>query len=286
MAAPNLSTELLRTFVAVVEADGFLRAAERLHKTQSTVSQQIQRLEEEIGTKLFKPNGRKRALTTAGETFHGYARRMIDLQENALAAIAGPQPAGQLHLGVSNSLSDGPLPTLLTRFARTYPNVQVNVRTGFSTGLVAGFERGEFDAVLVLDEPGGARNGIVLESSQMVWIGPESFDWDRGQPLPIASFDSPCGFHKAATTALDRARIPWRLVYTTSSVTGLIAAVRAGMAVTARTPHALQPGTSLVQTALGLPELPALDIVLLRAQSMPLGGVLEGMLEAGSLFAA
>ncbi len=262
MAAPNLSTELLRTFVAVVEADGFLRAAERLHKTQSTVSQQIQRLEEEIGTKLFKPNGRKRALTTAGETFHGYARRMIDLQENALAAIAGPQPAGQLHLGVSNSLSDGPLPTLL------------------------GFERGEFDAVLVLDEPGGARNGIVLESSQMVWIGPESWEWDRSEPLPIASFDNPCGFHKAATTALDRARIPWRLVYTTSSVTGLIAAVRAGMAVTVRTPHALQPGTSLVQTALGLPELPALDIVLLRAQSMPLGGVLEGMLEAGSLFAA
>ena len=283
---PNISTELLRTFVAVVEADGFLRAAERLHKTQSTVSQQIQRLEEEIGTKLFKPNGRKRALTTAGETFHGYARRMIDLQENALAAIAGPQPAGQLHLGVSNSLSDGPLPTLLTRFARTYPKIQVNVRTGFSTGLVAGFERGEFDAVLVLDEPGGARNGIVLESSQMVWIGPESWEWDRSEPLPIASFDNPCGFHKAATTALDRARIPWRLVYTTSSVTGLIAAVRAGMAVTVRTPHALQPGTSLVQTALGLPELPALDIVLLRAQSMPLGGVLEGMLEAGSLFAA
>ncbi|MCB1798703.1 MAG: LysR family transcriptional regulator [Gammaproteobacteria bacterium] len=286
MATPNLSTELLRTFVAVVEADGFLRAAERLHKTQSTVSQQIQRLEEEVGTKLFKPNGRKRALTTAGETFHGYARRIIDLQENALAAIASPQPAGQLRLGVSNSLSDGPLPALLTRFARTYPNVQVNVRTGFSAGLVAGFERGEFDAVLVLDEPGNTRNGVVLESSQMVWIGPEAFEWDRRQPLPIASFDNPCGFHKAATTALDRARIPWRLVYTTSSVTGLIAAVRAGMAVTVRTPHSLQQGTALVQTELVLPELPSLDVLLLRAKAMPLGGALEDMLEAGPLLGA
>ena len=279
MSFPNVSSELLRTFVTVVEADGFLRAAERLHKTQSTVSQHVHRLEQEIGTKLFQPDGRKRRLTLAGEIFHGYARRMLDLQDAALAAIAGPQIDGELRLGVTNSLSDGPFPQILARFTRAYPQVRINVQIAYSADLKAGYDRGEFDAVLVLEEHGRTMAGLVLETSPLVWIGPGEFDWDGREPLPIATFDRPCGFHQATIDALDRARIPWRLVYATSNVTGLIAAVRAGIAVTARTSHAVQPGTALVQDILGLPPLPIYDVVLHRAQTMPAGDVLEQMLK-------
>ena len=283
MSFPNVSTELLRTFVTVVEADGFLRAAERLHKTQSTVSQHIQRLEQEIGTKLFQPDGRKRRLTLSGETFHGYARRMLELQDAALAAIVAPQIEGELRLGVTNSLSDGPFPQILARFTRAYPQVRVNVQIAFSADLKAGYDRGEFDAVIVLEEHGRAMAGSILETSPLVWIGPGDFDWDRSEPLPIATFKHPCGLHRAAINALDRARIPWRLVYATSSVAGLVAAVRAGIAVTARTSHAVQAGTALVQETLNLPALPTYDIVLLRAKAMPAGDVLEQMLRDHAL---
>lgn len=278
MALPNVSSELLRTFVSVVEADGFLRAAKRLHKTQSTISQQVRKLEDELDTALFQPDGRKRKLSPAGETFYGYARRMLELQDTALAAISQPDIAGHLRLGVTHGLSDGLFPQILARFIRAYPRVHVHVHVGYSADLKAAYERGEFDAVIVLERHGKAMSGSILETNQMVWIGPIDFQWDRRQPLPLATFDHPCGFHRATTEALDRARVPWRLVFTTSSVTGLIAAVRAGIAVTARTPHALQEGTALMQETLGLPALPSYDVILLRAKAMLTGDILEKML--------
>ena len=285
MALPNVSTEILRTFMSVVESDGFLRAAKRLHKTQSTVSQQVRKLEDELGTALFQPDGRKRRLTPAGETFFGYARRMLELQDAAVAAISQPDIGGHLRLGVTHGLSDGPFPQILVQFIRVYPRVKVHVQFGYSADLKAAYERGEFDAVIVL-EHGKAMSGSILENNQLVWIGPVNIQWDKRQPLPLATFDHPCGFRKATTEALDRARIPWRLVFTTSSVTGLIAAVRAGIAVTARTPNALQEGTALVQETLELPDLPSYDVVLLRAKAMPAGDVLEEMLLNSALKAS
>lgn len=278
MVLPNICSELLRTFVSVVESDGFLRAAERLHKTQSTVSQQVRKLEDELGTALFQPDGRKRRLTSAGETFFGYARRMLELQDVAVAAISHPDIGGHLRLGVTHGLSDGPFLQIIAQFIRVYPRVKVHVQIGYSADLKTAYERGEFDAVIVLEQHGKAMAGSILEMNQLVWIGPVNFQWDKSQPLPLATFDHPCGFHKATTEALDCARVPWRLVFTTSSVTGLIAAVRAGIAVTARTPHALQEGTALVQETLGLPALPSYDAVLLRAKAMPAGDVLEELL--------
>lgn len=283
MATPNLSTELLRTFITVVESDGFLRAAQRLHKTQSTVSQQIQRLEEETGAKLFRPDGRKRKLTTAGETFYGYARRMLDMQNTALAAIQQPDIEGPLRLGVSNSLSDGPFSQLIARFIKAYPGISVYVHVGYSAELKAAYDRGEFDAVLVLEQQGSVRSGVVIESHRLQWITPVDFEWDRSQPLPLATFDHPCGFHMSATAALDRAGIPWRLVYTTSGLAGLMAAVKAGLAVTARTQHALQPGTRLADVGWELPELPSYDMVMLRSNTMPVGDAFELLLSGTRL---
>ena len=203
-----------------------------------------------------------------------------------MAAIASPQPAGQLRLGVSNSLSDGPLPALLTRFARTHPNVQVNVRTGFSAGLVAGISSAaEFDAVLVLDEPGNTRNGVVLaESSQMVWIGPRhlnGIDASRcpsrrsiTRAVPQSRHDGarPCP-HSLAPRLHDAER------------NRLIAAVRRDGCHCSNAAFAATRN-GFGSDGVGAAELPSLDVLLLRAKAMPLGGVLEDMLEAGPLLGA
>jgi len=283
MPAPNLTSELLRTFVTVVDLDGFNRAAGQLHKTQSTVSQQIHRLEQELGCALFEARGRKRRLTAAGERFVGHARQLLRMQEAAIAAIADSAIEGELRLGVAQGLSEGPFPELLAQFARSYPRVRLHVHTGFARDLTAGFERGDYDLILTVrhaasSDAGSAR---VLGQAQLVWIGAEHGDadlpLDGEAPLPLATFSPPCTFRQVAVDALNQAGIPWRVAYTTTSLPGLMAAVKSGLGVTARTEHALVPGTAIVAPPAQLPSLPPVDVVLRHARQSRIGDLLEAL---------
>jgi DNA-binding transcriptional LysR family regulator len=279
MANPNLSTELLRTFVTVVDLDGFNRAARQLHKTQSTVSQQVRRLEQELGCALFTAQGRKRRLTVAGERFVGHARQLLRMQEAAVAAVADSAIEGELRLGVAQGLSEGPFPELLAQFARTYPRVRLHVHTGFARDLAAGFERGDYDLTLTVCHVGAAGGGRVLGQAQLHWIGAEAAvgepPWDGAAPLPLATFSPPCTFRQVAVDALNAAGIPWRVAYTTTSLPGLMAAVKNGLGVTARTEHALVPGTAVIAPPAALPSLPPVDVMLRHARQTRIGDLLE-----------
>lgn len=261
MRQPSISSEWLRTFITIVDAGGFIRAAEHLHKTQSTISQHIRRLEEETGTTLFTAQGRRRVLTPAGEAFNGYARKMLDLQNEAMLAIRQTAIEGEIRLGVSHSLSEGIFPILLGRFAASYPHVRISVTTDHSHALIQAFDRGEYDLTLTLEQ--GTTSGKVLGTEEMVWIGPENFHWqDNSQPLPLAAFTEPCQFRTASTQALDQAGIPWQIIYNANSLSGLMAAVRSGLAVTVRARHAVTAGTEILTPRLVLPELPGIQVVL------------------------
>jgi DNA-binding transcriptional LysR family regulator len=286
MPRPNLSTELLRAFVTVVDLDGFNRAALHLHKTQSTVSQQIRRLETELGLALFAPAGRKRRLTAAGERFVGHARQLLRLQEAAVAAIADSAIEGEIRLGVAQGLSEGPFPELLARFARAYPRVRLHVHTGFARELNAGFERGDYDLILVVAPRGhgpgpGAGSERPLGQARLHWIGAhpeiEAFGWDGAEPLPLATFSPPCAFRQVAVDALNQAGIPWRIAYTTTSLPGLMAAVKSNLGVTARTEHALIPGTDIISPPTPLPVLPPVDVILRQARPSEIGDRLEAL---------
>lgn len=278
----NLSTDLLRTFVAVVELDGFNRAAARLHKTQSTVSQQIHRLEQELGAALFAPEGRKRRLTAAGERFVGHARQLLRMQEAALAAVAESEIEGEVRIGVAQGLSEGPFPELLAGFARAYPRVRLHVHTGFTQDLSAAFEHGDYDLVLTVCRTGaGHPAGRRLGQAKLHWIGPDQAGdhWRCGPagPLPLATFSPPCTLRAAAVDALNAAGIPWRVAYTTTSLPGLMAAVKNGLGITARTERALIPGTAIIDPGGHLPELPPVDVVLRQAGQSRIGERLEAL---------
>jgi len=284
---PNLTTELLRTFVTVVDLDGFNNAARRLYKTQSTVSQQIRRLEQELGHGLFAAQGRKRRLTAAGERFVGHARRLLSMQEAAVAALGEGAIEGEVRLGVAQGLSEGPFPELMARFARDYPRVRLHVHTGFTRDLVAGFGQGDYDLILIVRRGGagadtgaaaGLGTGRVLGQARLRWIGAEDGEqWgpERDAPLPLATFAPPCTFRQTAVDALNDAGVPWRVAYTTTSLPGLMAAVKNGLGITARTQYALVPGTRLLPAACGLPELPPVDVVLHQAGHSRIGHLLE-----------
>lgn len=256
MAQANLSSELLRTFITVVEQDGFIRAAGALHKTQSTVSQQIKRLEQEVGVVLFRSAGRRRILSAEGEMLLGYARRMLALQDDALASLRVSDQSGELRLGVSQGMSEAVLPAILADFTRINPAVRFDVETAFSMELNAGFDRGEYDLVVTLSMDEMEGKGELLGVEPLAWIGAQGWEWRGYREIPLAMYANRCQFRKTAVTALELAGIPWRLMYKASGYQGLMAAVRAGLAVTARPQSAVGEGLELVGDRLGLPGLP------------------------------
>lgn len=269
MPQPNLSTELLRTFITVVDEDGFIRAAERLHKTQSTISQQVRRLEQELGVDLFRSEGRKRVLTSTGETMLGYARQMLALQDDAFAAITEQSAEGELRIGVSLSLTESMLPSILARFKRHNPGIRLNVQTDYSNSVCQDYDNEQYDLALILRRERSQVKGELLGYEQLIWIGPAGYQWSKNRPLPLVLLNEPCLFREATLGALSGTPLSWRTVYSTTSFTSLMAAVRADLGVTVRTQGALAEGTESIGSRLGLPELPPVYIELRHHTKVP-----------------
>ncbi len=284
MRQPNLSSELLRSFITVVEKDGFIRASEHLYKTQSTISQHIRRLETELNTTLFMPEGRRRVLTPAGHLMLGYARRLLALQQEAQLALKQTTVEGEIRLGVSRSMGEQIIPELLARFTRFYPGLQLLVETGYSHELIQRYERGDYDLVLTLERHPSA--GEILGSEPMVWIGALDFAWESPKPLPLAGYVAPCQFRETGINALEQQGIAWQMVYSTNSLSSLMAAVRLGLAVTVRARNALTSGTEILTPRLNLPELPDIHVVLRNRAMSEANQLVENLLKTEPLKAA
>lgn len=263
----DLDLELLRAFVAVVEGGGFTRAAERLHRTQSTVSQQIKRLEVRLGAALLKRNTRGIDITAQGELLLGYARRLLALNEEALAALAETRLQGHVRLGAAQEIADGGLAELLAHFSRLHPGVHLEVRVDANLRLQEMVERGELDLAVLFMEPGqpiaaGARYELI-ESIRRVWVSGKGFELNEKEPLPLILSTAPCIFRNSVLAALDGANMPWRISLSTPSLAGIRAAVRAGLGVGVRTERWLEPDLRTLEHE--LPTLPDVELVLLTA---------------------
>jgi len=260
----HLDLELLRTLVAIADCGGFTRAAERLHRTQSAVSLQMQRLEETVGAPLFRAAGRQRLLTEQGEILVGHARRLLAIHDEALGALSGAQLQGQIRFGSAQAFTEHSLPTVLARFARLHPNVRLEMRVEGNQKLIDAVHAGQLDLALVIQRPG--TGGESLGRLPLLWLAGTEARLDA-PPLPLALFDAPCPFRELALDALERERRPWRIAYTSPSLPGLLAAVRAGLGVTAQTPLSLGAG---LRVATGeLPPLPEVEIALHRHPRAP-----------------
>ena len=256
MSLPNLTSELLRPFIAVVEQQGFQRAASSLYKTQSTVSQQMKKLEQEVGVPLFQSLGRKRVLTHEGEMMLGYARRLLALQDDAIASLQTSGIQGEVRVGVSQGIAELMLPELLAEFGRENPGIRLYVETGYSPSLNQGFENDEYDLVMTVSLEQLKGKGDLLSVEPLAWIGAPGWQWSGERELPIAAYTRECQFRVACLEALKHHDIPWRLAYTSSSYQGLMAAVKSGLAVTVRPQSAAADGGELIGERLNLPQLP------------------------------
>jgi DNA-binding transcriptional LysR family regulator len=255
-----LDFELLRAFIAVADCGGFRRAAERLNLTQSTVSQQIQRLERETRRPLFRRTTRSVALTDDGEMLLGDARRLLLLEEGARHRLAGPRLSGSVRLGVIEHVAGGSLPSALRRFATLHPGVKLEVRIDFSAELIEQLNAGRLDVVFARRAPGSPEARLVWREP-LVWAVADTFDLVLGAPIPLALYHEHC-IRDAALVALRDSEMPWEIVCTSPSLTGVRAAALAGLAVTPVPMSAVIAGLRILRAQDGLPRLPDIEFAI------------------------
>jgi DNA-binding transcriptional LysR family regulator len=270
-ARTNLDMDVLRTFVLGFELGSFARAADRLGRSQSAISAQLHKLEEQIGTPLVQKSGRGLALTTAGESLLSYAKRLLELNDEAVETIRGADLEGWVRLGLPQDFADTFLPQVLGRFARAHPKVRVEVQVDGSARLIEKTLKGDLDVALAWGNNPGTPHAEWVANLSISWVGRPDSGNVRGlgaEPLPLIAFEPPCSFRAAGIAALDEASIPWRLAFTSPSLSGLWAAAEAGFGITVRTtiamPHTL---TVLDPLATGLPVLPPIPLSLHRTET-------------------
>jgi DNA-binding transcriptional LysR family regulator len=267
MGRTNLDMDVLRTLVTAQQLGGFAKAADRIGRTQSAVSQQIRKLEAQVGQPLFRKQGRGLALTEAGELLLGYAQRMLALNDEAVGALRGLGPEGAIRLGLPTDLAEAWLPQWLARFGQEHPGTPIEVITDRNSQLLQAVSQGRLDVAIVLGPPGG-RRAQRLASLPLSWIGPSAGKTPEAGDggLPLALMEAPCLYRREAIAALDRAGIAWRPAFTTPSLQGLWPAVAAGLGLTVRTPLGLPASVRRLEPGRGLPAMPDIELSLHRGE--------------------
>jgi len=266
----DTDTFTLKAFVAVAETLHFTRAAERIGRSQSALSLQIQRLEEGLGRTLFTRSQRRVALTEAGEVFLSYARRMLDLQRDALSRLSEAEAEGEIRLGTPEDFATHYLPEVLAGFRRLHPRALLNVGCDLTLNLMAAFDRGEYDIVLVKRDPQAVTGGLRVWREPLVWVMSDALP--EAPVLSLALSPPPCIYRARALAALDRQGRGWRIGYTSPSLAGTVAAVRAGLGVSVLPAHMVPRGLKPAPETAGLPDLPDAEIAMLTRPDLSEAG--------------
>jgi DNA-binding transcriptional LysR family regulator len=265
MAAMSASLDIdqLHTFAAIVDSGSFTRAADRVFKTQSAVSMQMRRLEERIGKQLFTKDGRGNRLTAEGEKLLNYARRIIRLNNEAIAAFDDNRLEGTIRIGTPDDYADRYMPEIIGRFAKTHPNVELYIVCEPSVSLAEKMARGELDIALVTHNP-RQRISDVVRTEPLCWVASANHPLKENAPVPLALGRRDCIWRQLACSALDADGRDYQVLFTSWSSTVVASAVLAGMAVSVLPESALRNGMKVLTQADGFPPLPPVQIGLMK----------------------
>ncbi|MCU1740978.1 MULTISPECIES: LysR substrate-binding domain-containing protein [Pseudomonas] len=255
MPSPTLDLELLRTFVAVVDHHSFAEAGQHLARTQSSVTQQMQRLEQQVGVSLFQKQGRQKQLTEPGRQLLRHARQLLSLNDEALNSLQESHLSGVLRIGSPHDIADTILPPILSHIARSAPRLRLEIDVGRSPYLMEDLHRGKIDMVISTREDSRLQ-GFALRTSPVWWICSAQYIHVPSEPLPLILVEEPSIYRRYAMEALEREGIAWRQAYLASNLIGIKAAIRAGLGVTPRSMELLGPDMRVLGENDGLPRLP------------------------------
>ena len=260
-----LDLELLRSFVSVVDAGGFTRAGERVHRTQSTVSQQIKRLEDDFGCPLLNRVGKKVVPTEDGELLLAYARRLLALAEETRDVLARPKGEGVVRLGIPEDFAAYRLTELLASFMRSRPGLRLDVRADQSAYLRRDLERGELDLAL-LKRAAGEKGGISVWPERVHWVTSKTHPVNPAtHSVPLIGFPPGCLYRAGAIHAIESAGRAWHMAYTSSSLAGIQAAVAAGLGLSILSEIAIQPEHRVLSAKDGFAPIDKTEVALVAA---------------------
>jgi DNA-binding transcriptional LysR family regulator len=262
----NLSLDIrtLRSLVSIVETGSITETARRLGRTQPAISLQIQRLEQVTGKVLFNHEGRRIHLTPDGDMVMSYAKSILRLHDELLSRLSSPDVQGHVVVGTPDLYAAYVLPTVLSVFKQAYPGIQVEVRCALSTPTVERVQRGEVDIALVTRMNDFTR-GLVVHQEQLVWMGGENSRAHFQDPVPLALLPPGNVYREYAIDRIERAGRKWQIVCVSESVSGLQAAVFAGIAITVLGRCALVRGMRELPPDEGFLPLPKVDLLLYKA---------------------
>ena len=266
MTSPVLDPDLLKAFVAVADHRSFTRAAVMLNRTQSAVSMQVKRLEGRLGVELFNRTRANVDLSSAGEGLLGYARRILALNDEAVARLREHKIEGVVRLGVMDDYGTLVVPRLLAGFVAGYPLIHVEMETGLTSSMPA--RLGEAYDLVIAMHPQGRGDGELLRREQAVWAASVSQTVEEQDPLPVALYPQGCLFRKWAIDALDAANRRWRLAFVSHSLAAVESIAAQGLAVTVLKASTFPTRLRTLTSNDGLPPLPAADICLHRAPNL------------------
>jgi DNA-binding transcriptional LysR family regulator len=258
-----LDIDQLRTFIAIAETGSFTKAAEVVNKTQSAVSMQMKRLEERIERPIFARDGRASRLTEDGTRLLDYARRLVKLNVETVAAFSDAALSGRVRLGVPDDYADRYLPEIMARFSRAYPSVELTVICEPSVDLLERIDANEIDLAIVTNCE-SKRAAETFRRERLLWVTSSRHAIHLEERLPLALGRPSCTWRRTAIERLESIGRPYRVLYSSSNAGAVAAAVLAGLAVTVLAESGLRPGMRVLTAADGFPELPSCRVGLVR----------------------
>ncbi len=261
--APALDLDLLRTFVAVVDAGGFTRAGTRVSRTQSTVSQQIRKLEEDLGCRLLDRDGGAVAPTEDGERLIGYARRLLAISAEARAALKDAGQRAVVRLGVPEDFAGRRLTDLLSGFARSCPHIRLDTTSGWSVALRRALEDDDLDLALIKRDDEGGRC-LARWPERLTWVAGQTADL-ADDPLPLALFPQGCIYRHRAVQAIEGLGRRWRVAYVGQGLAGVQAAVASGIGIGLLADDTVAADHRRLGPQHGFPDPPPSELALVAA---------------------
>lgn len=255
----------LECFIAVAETSSFTIAADRVARTQSAVSQQISKLESQIGKQLFL-RARHLTLTSEGEILLTYAKKIVQLNRDAMDRFKHPELQGEVRFGLPEDFASVFLSDVLTEYASLHPRILLNIECDLTLNLFARFKKKEFDLVLVkMNKPEDFPNGMDVWSEALEWVGNSNITrFDDEEPIPLVLSPQPCVYRARAIHSLEKLNKKWRIVFSSHSYAGTVAAVKAGMGITVLPRNMVHESLKIIRANTNLPKLDDTHISLLK----------------------
>ena len=259
----NLPMDLLRAFVSVAQLNSFTKAGEILGRSQPAVSLKIQRLEELIDEPLLTRNGKSLDLTDAGESLYDYANQILALNDLAISQITRSTISGRIRLGIPSEFATALLPKIVSRFAKAYPSVTLEVNCELSKKLLSKEGKANHELILALEDNPSKTASDLLKTDDLVWVASRDHNAQKVSIVPLIAAAEGCIYRHRAIKILDHHQQPWQIVYTIPDLTGIQHAIEEGLGVTVLARSTVPENLKILSPSARFPDLGEVGISLI-----------------------